>query len=741
MNKLNTLSTKLTPLALVLFASCGHAANTLETVVVTANRVDTSISDIAATMWVIEQDQLNREINTGADLKTALGRLIPSFDFGNEGRTNFGQNLRGRSALVMIDGVSLNSTRAISRQLDSIDPFNIAHVEVLSGATSIYGAGAAGGIINIITKKATPDETKVELRVGGSSGFNSSEDLNKNLALAVSGGSEKLRGRLSAAYEGRGASYDANGQMILPDITQTDLQFNQSIDIMGNLEFEPTSEQLLSLTGQYYNSEQDTEYGTYLGPNLAGIFGAPELISIQKGLQLEEQPATERVLVNAQYRHNNLLNQTMLAQAYYRSESMQFYPFPSIYQVTGSPLPGNSYPLYGASLQETDVLGAKLLFTKDFDSLEISYGIDAESESFSAKQKIFDTNTALASGGMNFKQVQSLQRYPDIDTQKLSAFGQANWDINQDWSVSGGLRYQYIEHEVGDNVGVLQQHLAGIGAYGPISPDAIKGGKTDYNELLLNLGAIYRINDQQQLWANFSQGFNLPDPAKYYGNGTYSGTYGDGPSLVDSINVADNRLEGVKTNSLELGWRTAQQNYDVQLAAYYSLSDKTTSYDRSNLAVVVNDDERRIYGLEGQANYLFTESWYGGVQAHLIKSQTKSDGSWSALAAEETSPSNAVLRGGYDNFNYGAELQWQTLADYSDDNGGELKGYSLANLSAYYALPVGQLNFGIQNLFNKDYETLWSQRAQILYSSISAPELFSFKGQGRTYALSYNAEF
>ncbi|MEX0633597.1 hypothetical protein M8494_22330 [Serratia ureilytica] len=39
--------------------------------------------------------------------------------------------------------------------MDSIDPFNIDHIEVISGATSLYGGGSTGGLINIVTKKAT----------------------------------------------------------------------------------------------------------------------------------------------------------------------------------------------------------------------------------------------------------------------------------------------------------------------------------------------------------------------------------------------------------------------------------------------------------------------------------------------------------------------------------------------------------------------------------------------------------
>ncbi len=88
-----------------------------------------------------------------------------------------------------------------------------------------------------------------------------------------------------------------------------------------------------------------------------------------------------------------------------------------------------------------------------------------------------------------------------------------------------------------------------------------------------------------------------------------------------------------------------------------------------------------------------------------------------------------------------AELFLQSMADYEDADNNKLDGYHLAGLTGYYALPVGQVNFGIENLFNTVYETIWSQRAQVLYGTISAPELFRYNGQGRTFALSYSAKF
>jgi iron complex outermembrane receptor protein len=121
-----------------------------------ASRTSTAISEIPGTVWVVDQQQLREQIDSGVSLKEAIGKLVPGLDLAPEGRTNYGQNMRGRDVLVMIDGVSQNSSRGLSRQFDSISPFNVERVEVLSGASAIYGGGATGGIINIVTKKGEP---------------------------------------------------------------------------------------------------------------------------------------------------------------------------------------------------------------------------------------------------------------------------------------------------------------------------------------------------------------------------------------------------------------------------------------------------------------------------------------------------------------------------------------------------------------------------------------------------------
>lgn len=137
-------------------------------------------------------------MESGKTLKDALAQLIPSLDVGTGGRTNYGQNMRGRKMMVMINGVSVNSSRRISRHLDAIDAFNIDHIEVVSRATAIYVGNAVGGVINIITKRPTK-EFAAEAQIGIKPGFSGKDDYDENLAASVSGDNDRVAGNLSVA--------------------------------------------------------------------------------------------------------------------------------------------------------------------------------------------------------------------------------------------------------------------------------------------------------------------------------------------------------------------------------------------------------------------------------------------------------------------------------------------------------------------------------------------------------------
>ena len=717
-------------LLMMLAANASAEGQKEESLVVSASRTNHSITDMAQTTWVIEQADIEQQVQGGKELKEVLAQLIPGMDVSSQGRTNYGMNMRGRSMMVMVDGVRLNSSRSDSRQLDSIDPFNISRIEVISGATSLYGGGSTGGLINIVTKKGQP-ETEVEFQTGVKSGFNSHNDNDENIAAAVSGGNDNASGRLSVAYQRFGGWYDGKGNEVNIDNTQTGLQYSDRLDVMGTGTLNIDEHQQLQLTTQYYKSESDGKHGLYLGENFSAVTGSGNAYN-KNNLDSDRIPGTERHLINLQYSNTDFWGQDLLAQIYYRDENLTYYPFPT--------LSGGRVTSIGASQQKTDFYGGKLtLNSKPLDALTLTWGVDAEHETFDANQQFFDLNKAAASGGMKLDNAYNVGRYPGYSITNLAPFLQSSYDFSA-ITLSGGVRYQYTENKVDDFIGYAQQQ--GIATGRATSADAVPGGKTDYNNLLFNAGILGHLTERQQLWFNFSQGFEIPDLAKYYGSGTYqlvNGHY----RLVNSVNVNDSKLDGIKVDAYELGWRFTGDNLRTQIAGYYSLSDKTININKSDMTINVEDDERRIYGVEGQVDYFFTDSeWSTGTNFNVIKSETRVDGKWEKLTVDSASPSKMSAWVTWAPGDWTLRVQSTQAFDLSDEAGKRIEGYNTVDLLGSYLLPVGKLSFSVENVLDEDYTTAWGQRAPGLYSpTYGAENLYTYKGRGRTFGLNYSVLF
>ncbi len=717
-------------LLMMLAANASAEGQKEESLVVSASRTNHSITDMAQTTWVIEQADIEQQVQGGKELKEVLAQLIPGMDVSSQGRTNYGMNMRGRSMMVMVDGVRLNSSRSDSRQLDSIDPFNISRIEVISGSTSLYGGGSTGGLINIVTKKGQP-ETEVEFQTGVKSGFNSHNDNDENIAAAVSGGNDNASGRLSVAYQRFGGWYDGKGNEVNIDNTQTGLQYSDRLDVMGTGTLNIDDHQQLQLTTQYYKSESDGKHGLYLGENFSAVTGSGNAYN-KNNLDSDRIPGTERHLINLQYSNTDFWGQDLLAQIYYRDENLTYYPFPT--------LSGGRVTSIGASQQKTDFYGGKLtLNSKPLDALTLTWGVDAEHETFDANQQFFDLNKAAASGGMKLDNAYNVGRYPGYSITNLAPFLQSSYDFSA-ITLSGGVRYQYTENKVDDFIGYAQQQ--GIATGRATSADAVPGGKTDYNNLLFNAGILGHLTERQQLWFNFSQGFEIPDLAKYYGSGTYqlvNGHY----RLVNSVNVNDSKLDGIKVDAYELGWRFTGDNLRTQIAGYYSLSDKTININKSDMTINVEDDERRIYGVEGQVDYFFTDSeWSTGTNFNVIKSETRVDGKWEKLTVDSASPSKMSAWVTWAPGDWTLRVQSTQAFDLSDEAGKRIEGYNTVDLLGSYLLPVGKLSFSVENVLDEDYTTAWGQRAPGLYSpTYGAENLYTYKGRGRTFGLNYSVLF
>ncbi|ENU40535.1 TonB-dependent receptor [Acinetobacter johnsonii] len=710
----------------------------LAPIVVTATRSAKSIADIAGTVYSIDQAEIEKQANAGRSTADIIGFLIPSLTPSSGTTSNYGMTMRGRAVQYMIDGVPQTGSRDSSRQLNSISPNSIERIEVVSGASSIYGAGATGGIINIITKKGSDDALSFESKLGVTSGDNIRSDAMAYEAFqSVAFNQGDVSGYLGASYNKRGEFQDSHGERIGPEVAQTDRQDTETVDVNGRLSWQFTDNQKLSFGAQYYNDEQDSEYGPDYGTGLAVLFGAEPTLNAVKGLDLDTQPRTKRSNFNLQYEHQDLLGHILNAEAYYRSETGRFYP--SANYLAHSAIPSGGTYIVTQSETDIDVWGARLALQKAFDlgsrSLNLTYGVDYDFEQGSQTAQQYNLGTFMASNGLTLDPQNEYAFGPDVDTSKFGLFLQTQFDVTDHLNLQAGIRHERIDSEVQDSIPYSEAMVAdAIPTYTPV---ALNGGTIKHDATLFNLGAVYHLTDAQQVFANFSQGSSLPDIQRMLRD------------VPANFTVNSQTIDPIKVNNYELGWRVQAENgLNASVTTFYNDSDKSLKFGRPNYTIEVLDTDERVYGVEGNISYRLQPNWtVGGTMAYTRGQFKNTAGKWQELDAIRVAPLKGTAFSEWQ-FNNDMSLRVQSLAiggtdkakkdavKYGSTLPAEIKGFATMDVIANAKAGPGTVGFGVYNVWNADYKTVFSQAVAPTYGAIS-----SLAAQGRTYGLSYTLKY
>lgn len=151
----------------------------LQVKVHSASKIEESLAEAPATMIVLSKDELRAR---GYDNLTEVFDDLPSMEmvrpFGDTYFVNYMRGYRntiGTPYLVLIDGVVFNSLYFnITMNIATLPLSNVQRIEVVYGpASSVYGANAFMGVINIITQRpAKGQESQLEFtqRVGSDGG-------------------------------------------------------------------------------------------------------------------------------------------------------------------------------------------------------------------------------------------------------------------------------------------------------------------------------------------------------------------------------------------------------------------------------------------------------------------------------------------------------------------------------------------------------------------------------------------
>ncbi|ABE48393.1 TonB-dependent receptor domain-containing protein [Methylobacillus flagellatus] len=127
----------------------------LEDTIVTASRSEQKSSEVLGDVSVISQEQIQRAGQSS--VLELLGREpgIEIMHNGGLGKSTdiFIRGANSTHTLVLIDGIRVSSATSGTTAIQNISLNQIDHIEILRGpASSMYGADAIGGVIQIFTK-------------------------------------------------------------------------------------------------------------------------------------------------------------------------------------------------------------------------------------------------------------------------------------------------------------------------------------------------------------------------------------------------------------------------------------------------------------------------------------------------------------------------------------------------------------------------------------------------------------
>ncbi len=733
-------------------------STTLDTITVTARAktgtaLAQKISEMPAVTQVIGEEDIQAQATGNRTTGDILAQLIPSLGASSGSTSNYGTTMRGRPVQYLLNGVPLTGSRNLSRELNSIDPSQLERVEVLSGATSIYGSGAAGGLINLVTKSAAGAGFTGQTRLGiDSSREFESDSLGYHVGQSLGYGGERVYGRLDVDYENKGGKFDSRGDRIGTDVNQTDQQDTESLSVNANLGMDIDDSQSVNLAVTYYNDEQDTDYGPDYGNNLGVLLlGTPPSLKAIDGARIEDQPYTTKKSVNLNYNNDDIFGSNLSVTGYYRDEQGRFYPSGKDARLqarevlmengadkdTAKKLAGGAIYIM-QSEADIEVMGLRAAMQTETELASkpvlLSYGTDFERENSEQTYHGQDFNQFIASNGLVSKaNGMTYNGGPDTTIDKIGAFVNSDIDITDKWHASAGVRYQKLKSKTDAFTPFYEQLLEEYfnGSSTDYQSGDVAKGKTDHDKTLFNLGSSYQLTPNDQIFANFSQGFTTADIQRALRD-VRAGF------VVNSDNV-----QPIAINNYDLGWQGKRGDTSARVTGFYNTSDKTVRFTNDYTVEVVDTDER-VYGVEGSLTQDISDNWQVGGSVAYTRGQYKQDGDWLELDAVRLTPLKGTAFAQY-NFDEGSNVRLQALAIGGDDRAFKdqqndpnasaqpVTGYMTLDVLGQVKMPVGRVGYGVYNVLNKDYQTVYHQT--------TFGDLNRLPATGTTYGLSYTVDY
>ena len=652
----------------------------LEEVVITANRIKEKKTDAVANVTIIDQKKLQQFIKIAPDMSHLIGMIEPAMSLSTNTTNNRYQNLRGRSILVLIDGIPQSTPlRATDRDIRSIDPAAVERIEIVKGATSIYGNGAIGGIMNIVTKKSPKNVIfggQTTIGASARDSFKENRGFGYRFNQQFYGNYKGFSYLVDGGMNQTGSAIDGTGEYISPRYGLGDVRTYNGLVKLG---YQFDDDNKVEVMYNFYQSLQNTPLvaseGKYLERPRIGVYGTKDPAAQDEGMRYNHNAYIK-------FNSNNIFKRTDLELSAFTQHQYAIFDYrkhnarsPRWESSSGqATVKGEKY---GIRTQLT----SKFLFSENVFT-QLLYGADV---------LIDKTSQPLVDG-----------RYwmPELTSYNSAPFLQTKTTFFQYYVLKAGLRYDYIDVSV-PNYEVLRLRNTDPRVY-------VKGGDLTYNNLSPNIGIAYNQFKYFQPFISYSQGFSIFDLGR-----TLRAAKAD---VLSKINT-----EPVKTENYEAGAYAELSKY-VHLSGSYFYTYSKLGSDLKSVSGfwVVDRTPQKVYGFEVNAD-IFPTKWLtlgGSFISFEGKKKSTEDGDWDGYMSGTSIPApkaTAYIRVTPTEYSY---LQVNYLHTgsrdrFSPDNRGvytEGEGIvypiDLFSLSAGYTFNKSfSLALGIENLTDKVYYT------------------------------------
>lgn len=672
----------------------------MDNLVVSASRSSIEEVESPQVVTIVTREQIEEQLSISTDSSTVLSTLLPAYTPSRQKLTGSGETFRGRTPLIMIDGVpQSNPLRATGRSAHTLDLSMVEKIEVIHGANAIHGLGATGGIINYITRRTENDSFKqhIDIQTTTPTTELDSETVSYKLNYRMSGRADKFDYLLGASFEDQGLFLDGNGDAVGVDNTQGDLMDSQTYDLFAKVGYWLNDDQKIAFQINRYVSEGNLNYVSVTGDRANGV-----PTTSRKGRPIGKAPRNNVQTISASYDNYDLWGMNFSLQVYSQEFEGLFGATDSGTFQDASIAPLGT--LFDQSEAISSKLGAKVTLMKDDlfdDRIKLSGGFDVLRDT--TEQRLALTNRSWV---------------PESGFTNYAPFIQAEVDLLDNLVLHTGVRREFAELDVETYKTIASRN--GV---------TVNGGAPSFNETLVNFGLVYHPVDSVRLFANYSEGFGLADVGR----------------VLRGINKANQDvdrfldLKPIVTDNLEAGIRIDLHPVDLEFSVYKSSSDFGSRLERIGDDFFTKRQKTEIEGFETTIGYQLNDNHALKLAYSYIKGEFDSDGNGSLdskLSGLNISPNRLV--GSWNarlSDNLSALLQVNHAFDRSfDDPQKEFDGYTTVDASVGYRLPRGKLTVSFANLLDEDYVTYYSQ------SALVSDDRY-FKGRGRTLTVGYSLDF